>query len=421
MAAMSLFPPGEVVHQVSLVRLSTLIARSVAGVGLVQTEGEVVRPSTRPGRIWFTLRDRAAQITVTCASSRAGRCRTVHGERVRVTGRLTWLPDRGQLQLEAQEVVPVGEGAIQAHLEAIKERLAGDGLLSRPRRRLPMLPATIGVVCGADAAVRADIESVVAVRFPGYPLAFREVNLSGPGAADSIIQGLQDLDAHPEVEVIILARGGGDAVALLPFSDEDLCRAVAAAATPVVSAIGHDRDRPLCDEVADLRCGTPSLAAGAVVPDRAGLQQALDGLLAEAGQVLRARADACQQRLARVDREAALQAGITWSRHHLEQVEGRLEDLDPNRWLADAAWSLRRTAWGAPLLSRLSSSSAALASQARTVEALDPARVLGRGYAIVRGPGGVVLRDPGQVQGGDELDVALARGPLRASVLGGAP
>ncbi len=421
MAPMSLFSPDEVVHQVSLVRLSTLIARSVAGVGTVQTEGEVVRPSTRPGRVWFILRDRAAQVTVTCSSSRAGRCRAVHGERVRVTGRLTWLPQRGQLQLEAQEVVPVGEGAIQAHLEAIRDKLAAEGLLSRPRRPLPLLPATIGVVCGADAAVRADIESVVAARFPGYPLAFREVNLSGPGAADAIIQGLKELDARPEVEVIVLARGGGDAVALLPFSDEELCRAVAATATPVVSAIGHDRDRPLCDEVADLRCGTPSLAAGAVVPDRAALERTLDSLLAEAARAARARVEDGGRRLAAVDRKGALRAGITWSRHRLDQAGSRLGELDTSRWLAQAARSLGRADRDSPMATRLAQAKATLAGQARTVEALDPVRVLERGYAIVRGPGGAVLRSPGQVEGGDELDIALARGPLRATVMGGAP
>src|SRR5947209_11723721 len=115
-----------------------------------------------------------------------------------------------------------------------RRRLAADGLLDRPRRSLPILPTTIGVICGSDAAVRADIESVVAVRFPGYPVEFVEVTVSGPGAVDAITGAMGWLDGRPEVEVIILARGGGDATQLLPFSDETLCRAVGACATPVV-------------------------------------------------------------------------------------------------------------------------------------------------------------------------------------------
>ncbi|HZD65237.1 MAG TPA: exodeoxyribonuclease VII large subunit, partial [Acidimicrobiales bacterium] len=171
---MTLFPPEAVVRRLSLVRLTSEIARSVAQVGRVATEGEVVRPSVRPsGRIWFTLRDRAVQLTVVCPPARARRCRVVHGERVGVTGTLSWSADRGDLRLVADEVVPVGEGAIVAALAETRARLAADGLLDRPRRPLPVLPAAIGVVCGADAAVRADIESVVAVRYPGYPVVFR--------------------------------------------------------------------------------------------------------------------------------------------------------------------------------------------------------------------------------------------------------
>ncbi|MGH9075042.1 MAG: exodeoxyribonuclease VII large subunit, partial [Acidimicrobiales bacterium] len=268
-----LFSSDATVRRLSLVRLSAEIARSVAVIGRVVVEGEVVKPAVRPsGRIFFVLRDRAAQVNVVCPPSRARRCRVVHGERVEVTATLTWATDRGSLHLVAEEVVPVGAGAIAAALEDTRRRLAADGLLTRPRRAVPRLPRLIGVVCGSDAAVRADIESVVAARFPGYPLLFQEATVTGPGAAQSILAGLRALEARPDVDVVILARGGGDASALFPFSDEELCRAMCASAKPVVSAIGHDRDRPLCDEVADLRCGTPSLAATAVVPDRAVLQ-----------------------------------------------------------------------------------------------------------------------------------------------------
>src|SRR3954447_24988645 len=323
----TLFGDGEpaAVRRVSLVKLSSEVARSISAIGRVQVEGEVHRP-TRGGRgaMYFTLRDRAAQISVVCPAARASRCRAVAGERVAVTGTLSWAPDRGQLSLVADEVVPVGEGAIAAMIADARRRLAADGLLDRPRRPLPLLPATIGVVCGNEAAVRADIESVVAVRFPGYPMRFEEVTVSGAGAVDAVIGALQRLDERPDVEVIVLARGGGDATQLLPFSAEDLCRAVCACGTPVVSAIGHEGDRPLCDEVADHRFGTPSLAAAAVVPSRVDLEDDLDRMWATVDGLLERRLGAAETRLQGVDRERALLSGLEVARARLERSAYRL-------------------------------------------------------------------------------------------------
>src|SRR4051794_7921474 len=302
--------PGTV-RRVSLVKLTAEIARSIAVIGRVVVEGEVHRV-TRGGRgaLYFTLKDRAAQISVICPSSRAARCRAVAGERVSAVGVLSWSADRGQLSFIADEVVPVGAGAIAAMIADVRRRLASDGLHDRTRRRLPRLPEVVGVVCGAEAAVRADIESVVAVRFPGYPVEFVEVTVSGPGAVDNVCGAMAWLDARPEVQVIILARGGGDATQLLPFSDETLCRAVGACATPVVSAIGHEGDRPLCDEVADHRYGTPSLAAAAVVPDRAELEAELArlGTLVDAN--VDRRIELAAAKLAGIDREQSLDAGL---------------------------------------------------------------------------------------------------------------
>src|SRR5687767_9078398 len=161
-------------RRISLVRLSAELGRAAAAVGRIAVEGEVVKPSQHPGGVYFTLRDRAAQVSVRCPSNRLARCHVTAGERVLVTGSLSWLTDRGQLQLVAEEVAPVGAGAIAALIEEVRGRLAAEGLLDRPRRTIPRLPQVIGVVCGADAAVRADIESVVADRFPGYPVLFVE-------------------------------------------------------------------------------------------------------------------------------------------------------------------------------------------------------------------------------------------------------
>lgn len=386
------------VRRVTLNRLAAEIARAAAGIGRIAVEGEVVRPTRHPGGTYFTLKDRAAQLPIRCPARNSSRCRTVAGERVLVTGTLTWLNDRGQLQMVAEEVVPVGEGAIAALLAETRAALAADGLLDRPRRSIPRLPMLIGVVCGTEAAVRADIESVVAARFPGYPILFEATNVSGSGAADAIIRSLQALDARPEVDVIILARGGGDAAQLLPWSDDALCRAICAAATPIVSAIGHDGDRPLCDDVADLRCGTPSLAAGAVVPDRRLLHDEIGRLAAGRDIVLHRSLDDARRRLADSAPGAALSAGLVVARHRRERAKARLALVHPTRNVVAAA--------------------ARLTACRRHLDALDPRRVLERGFAIVRDERGSVVRAAVDVVAGETVEIQIAAGRIDARVEG---
>ncbi|HEX2701325.1 MAG TPA: exodeoxyribonuclease VII large subunit, partial [Acidimicrobiales bacterium] len=336
------------VRRLSLVRLSSEIAKSLSVIGRVAVEGEVVMPRSHPGGTYFTLKDRNAQLSVRCPAARAAQWRVVAGERALVSGTVSWLNDRGQLQFVADEIAPVGEGAIAAAVAERRARLDADGLLTRRRRPLPLLPAVIGVVCGTEAAVRADIESVVAVRFPGYPVAWVPTNVSGPGAADAIAAAVAALDARPEVEVIVLARGGGDAAQLLPFSDEALCRAVCACTTPVVSAVGHEGDRPLCDEVADHRFGTPSLAAHAVVPSRQELEDAIGRLRDSRDALVRHRFTAASDRLAAVDRERAVRTGLDLARRRLDQAAARSQLVHPARAVAAAESRLRRVDWSAP-------------------------------------------------------------------------
>jgi exodeoxyribonuclease VII large subunit len=399
------FPPTDIVRRVSLVRLSSELARSLAGIGKVAVEGEVHKPNaganTRSGgRTWFTLRDRAAQISVTVPATRAKRARVVAGERVQVTGVLEWVSAWGALQLVADEVVPVGEGAVAAMIAEARQRLAADGLLDRPRRAVPLLPRVIGVVCGADAAVRHDIESVVAARFPGYPVVFREVAVSGPAAVDDVCFAIDDLAQHEGVDVIVLARGGGDTTQLLPFSDETLCRAVAASQVPVVSAIGHERDRPLCDEVADLRCGTPSLAAAAVVPDRDLLRRRVDEALARAAATVERRADAAARRIGAVDRDRAVLAGVDRARARLAHAGARLALVGPSRHLPSAR--------------------ARLDAHRKHLDALSPQRVLERGYAVVRAAtDGSVVRDASALGKGAVVEVQVAKGTFAAEVVDG--
>jgi exodeoxyribonuclease VII large subunit len=259
--------------------------------------------------------------------------------------------------------------------------------------------------------------------------------VSGSGAALAIMEALQELATDPEMGVIIVARGGGDATQLLPFSDEELCRAIAACPVPVISAIGHESDRPLCDEVADLRCGTPSLAAAAIVPDRQSLHSDLERAGTAARSAVQLAAEASARRLAAVDTFGAVRAGAVLATGRLSRAEARVRALHPRRQLAECSRRLggidsRRPAvraaqqarghllavdWRRPATNQLLRSADRLAADARHLAALSPARVLHRGYAVVRRKGSVVRR-AGQVAPGQAVDVQLAAGRLAARV-----
>jgi exodeoxyribonuclease VII large subunit len=405
------------VRRVTLVRLSALVARAASDIGPVAVEGEVHRVNRgKTGRLWFVLRDRAAQVHVSVPAARLSRCRVVAAERVCVVGRLEWISEWGQLQLLAEEVTPVGAGAVAAAVAEARQRLADDGLLARPRRPIPPLPAAIGVVCGFEAAVRADIESVVAARFPGYPVVFRETTVSGPGAVDRVVEALSELGQRGDVEVIILARGGGDATQLLPFSDEAVCRAVCATPVPVVSAIGHHGDRPLVDEVADLRCGTPSLAAAAVVPDREALHAQLGAVMVAASAAAAARLARAAQRLDAVDRRAAIGRGLERAGGRLDRARGRLVVVHPSSRLKTAGGRLERIDAEGPLRRRVDGAVRQLAAVRREADALSPARVLERGYAVVRRSDGAVVRSASEVVVEERVAIEVARGRISALV-----
>ncbi len=410
--------PGPAVPRtITLIRLAGEMARAVGQLGVVAVEGEVHRPSiSRGGWIFFVLRDRAAQIDVKVPRRHVARCRAVGGERVRVTGTVEWSADRGQVHLVATEVLPVGAGAIAALLEATRRSLRDAGLLDRAPRRWPLLPQRIGVVCGTDAAVRADIESVVAERFAGYPVVFEETTVSGPSAPGAIVGALAALVRRPGIDVVIVARGGGDPTSLLPWSSEEVCLAVAASAVPVVSAIGHEGDRPLCDEVADLRCGTPSMAAAAVVPARRHLQAAIDGLGERAERSFIARRDRSGRRLAVVDTSRSVAAGLDLARARVLRAGERMAAAHPDRSLAAARSRLDAAQWRRPTGEVLGRAAGRLDADARHLRALAPHRILERGYAVVRDADGRVVRRTGDLEVGDRVVVTVAAGSIAARV-----
>ncbi len=422
------------VRVVTLTRLYAEIGRAVAAPGRVQVEGDVHdRRVTQQGAIWFTLRDRAVDLPVLISGGRARRSRIVDGERVSVVGRVTLQQRKLQLRMEAEEVTPVGEGAVAALIAQVRARLGAEGFLDRPRRPIPMLPSGIGVVCGTDAAVRRDIESVVAARFPGFPVRFVETSVQGAGAADAVRRAIDDLVADSGVDVIILARGGGSAVDLLPFSDEDLCRAVAMCTKAVVSAIGHDGDRPVCDEVADLRCGTPSIAAQMVIPEVTVLRDLLDRARRDVERSAQRHLAAGQRELEIVRWDSALDrrcaslrrslAEIRWSNALDLRVDRERVSLSAIAWslVAPARCVVARRQLGAidpagPLRRRVDAGTVQLALLGARTHALSPARVLERGYAVVRSVDGRVLRRAQDTSPGEELTITLATGQIQVEV-----
>jgi len=394
---MELFADAELgPRRVTLVRLSGEIARNLAPIGRIAVDGEVHSARRGGSRLYFTLRDRNARLSVTVPSGRLRHCRAEDGEHVRVTGSLEWDNQRGALRLEAQSVEPIGEGAVAAVVNQARAALAADGILDRIRRPIPRLPRMVAVVCGQEAAVRKDIEAVVLDRFPGFPVVFRVASVSGPGASEGVAAAVAEVDSWPEVDVIILARGGGDATELLPFSDEVLCRVVARCRAAVVSAIGHDGDRPLVDDVADLRCGTPSIAAAAVVPSERELRTSLDEALARCRKGVEWHVETAARRLAAGDPARALAAGLERAASRLERALARLELRHP--------------------MNRLREETARLDGRRRLLDALDPVRVLERGFAIVRASDGRVVRATTGLTPGEELHLQLANGRVSVTV-----
>lgn len=427
-------PMGAAIRQLTLTRLYAEVGRALTNTGRVQIEGDVhdVRV-TRQGAVWFTLRDRAYDLPVLVSAAKARKSRIADGERVAVTGRVTLQQRKVQLLMDAEEVVPVGEGAVAALLAEVRRRLVDAGFVGRERRPIPMLPIGIGVVCGTDAAVRRDIEAVVIAKFPGFPVRFYETQVQGPGAAEAVRRAIEELAIDTHVDVIVLARGGGSAVDLLPFSDEDLCVVIARCAKPIVSAIGHDGDRPVCDDVADLRCGTPSIAAQAVVPDLAALRASLDRALHDAAQTVDRRLASAGTAVDSVRWDASLErrvassnarlAGIGWQHALDRRIRREHEQLGAVAWARvvpdrcdGAARQLAAIVPDAALRRRCERAVNHLTLLRAQMEALSPARVLERGYAVVRTHDGSVLRRAAETSSGDVLDITLAAGQLHVEV-----
>jgi exodeoxyribonuclease VII large subunit len=343
-------------------------------------EGEVteLRRQQRWASVFFTLKDPEDGATVPVQMPRgqfdALDLRLGEGERVHVFGRAELYEQRGELRLKALTIERYGLGAHLAALERLKRKLAAEGLFAAERkRRLPAFPSLVGLVTGNDAAAKRDVLTHIVERFPPANVLVAETYVQGPKAPASIATAITDL-CRRGVDVIVLARGGGSFEDLLPFSDERVVRAVAGCIVPVVSAVGHEQDTPLCDLAADVRASTPTHAARLVVPDLAELR----------GRLGRTR--------------EGLHAG---ARRAAERHATRLDSSHER---------LRR----APLLA-LERRGARLDTLHARLGALSPFATLERGYAIVH-RGGDVVRSAAQVAAGEHVDVRVAEGSFGAVV-----
>ena len=378
------------------------VADWVSRLPTIWIEGELTELRRHAGwaNAFFTLKDPSDGACLPCSIPRgqfdALRLDLEEGERIHVYGRPELFAAKGEFKLRALTLERFGEGDHLAALERLKKKLAGQGLFADSRKRpLPFLPRKIGLVTGNDAAAKRDVITAVTTRFPPAHLVVAETLVQGPRAAAAMVASLEQI-CETGVDVIVLARGGGSFDDLLPFSDERLVRAVAACPVPVVSAVGHEQDTPLCDLAADLRASTPTAAGRVVVPDLAELTARLDAA--------RTALQRGARRTLERDRERneALRARLRRApRHALERERRHVESLNER---------LRR----APLL-LVERKRAALENATARLRVLSPKSTLGRGYAIVRGADGIV-RSSQDVAPGAHVDVQLAEGGFGARV-----
>ena len=393
-----------------LSRLTQNIKIYVDRMSALWVEGQVVQYNPRPGSrmAFFTLRDTESDtsMTVTAFPNVITAISAGFEEGVKVVARVkpVFWERSGSLNLQAAEIHLQGLGDLLAQIERLRQRLAAEGLFDTDRKKpLPFLPRVIGLVCGRNAKAKDDVIVNASARWPAARFEVREVAVQGQYAVREVTQAIAELDSLPQVDVIVVARGGGSVEDLLPFSDEALVRAAAQASTPLVSAIGHEGDAPLLDYVADYRASTPTDAARRIVPD---LAQELDGLAR-----------------AREGMRSAIQRRLAQERYNLDLLVSRpiflapAATLEPHRTFIDSALTSLRT----QVERRLNSERQSILQASATLQALSPQATLERGYSMLRLPSGELVRDASQVPKGTLVEGILAQGRLVAQVVGSTP
>ncbi|MEO7071401.1 MAG: exodeoxyribonuclease VII large subunit [Nostocoides sp.] len=387
--------------------LSMKIADYVDKMSVLWVEGQVVQLNRRPGAAtaYLTLRDpdvdMSLSVSIRVTALDAMATPLTQGTRVVLQAKPEFWTGRGTLMLDARQIRPVGIGELLARIEYLKANLTSEGLFDADRKKpLPFLPRRIGLICGRASAAEKDVVENARRRWPTTEFVIKPVAVQGTSAVEEVIAALRELDAVPDVDVIVIARGGGSVEDLLAFSNEALIRAVASTRTPVVSAIGHDVDTPLLDFIADARASTPTDAAKLVVPDAE----------AEHRLVSSARDRVCR----------ALTSRIGAERRHLVTLRSRPVLADPTAYVRSQRETVdalhhRVTQHLTMTLARETDRIGHLASQVRI---LSPQSTLDRGYAIVTDPDGVVVRASEEVAVEDLLRVQVARGDFAVRALG---
>ena len=398
------------------------------------------------GHLYFTLKDGNAQIRVVMfrSSARLLRFRPADGLQVVVRGRVTVYEDRGELQISAEYIEPKGAGSLQLAFEQLKAKLEAEGLFAAERKKpIPSLPSRIGIVTSTQAAALRDILNILQRRHHSVNVLIFPAQVQGDSASHEVVAAVRYFNQHDNVDVIIIARGGGSAEDLASFNDEVLARTVAASEIPVISAVGHETDFTIVDFVADLRAPTPSAAAELVIRSRQEVEDHAAVLHDRLSRAMRYRLLMCRQALTELAQHGAFtrmmevirqrQQTLDDLTHRMELTERQLLERMRRRWeMISAAvrhYDLRLVLSG--MRKELDSWTTALVAVTRNVllqhrvrserlqtvlESLSPLAILDRGYALVFDAGGKLLKDAAAVKIGDEISARLAHGQIQAAV-----
>jgi exodeoxyribonuclease VII large subunit len=383
------------------------IAGWIDRLGTVWVEGQLTQINIRPGArtVFMVLRDPAADMSLTVTASRDlvenAPVKLAEGVQVVVCGKPNFFTGRGTFTLRLSEIRAVGIGELLARIERLRRLLDAEGLFDpRLKRPIPFLPSTVGLITGRASAAERDVTTVASARWPGVRFAIRNTAVQGPTAVSQIVAALKELDTDPDVDVIVLARGGGSVEDLLPFSDETLCRAIAACRTPVVSAVGHEPDNPLCDLVADVRAATPTDAAKRIVPDTAAEQRLVDDLRRRSAQALR--------------------NWVTREERELAQLRNRPVLAEPLAALTARADEIHRarSAVRRDITRIIDAQTERVGHLSARLATLGPAATLARGYAVVQAVTAegrsAVLRSTVDAPAGTALRVRVGDGAIAA-------
>jgi exodeoxyribonuclease VII large subunit len=394
----------------------------------IWVEGEIsnFKVSTA-GHLYFTLKDERAQLSAVCFrnTARLLRFRPENGKLFRARGRVSTYESRGEYQLVVEVLEPAGLGTLQLAFEQLKEKLEKEGLFRPERKRpIPVFPKKVGVVTSPKSAALRDFLTVLKRRHNAVNVLIFPAEVQGDGASIQIMEGIDYLNRRPDVDVIVITRGGGSMEDLWPFNEERVARAIIRSQKPVISAVGHEIDFTIADFVADLRAPTPSAAAEIVIRSKEELFQRVDQLQSRLEGTLRVRLSRLRQFLA----SKVGSRGFAVAEARIRRLSQRTDDLTFRLEQTGRAGSLtRRQKHAVEIVERrlesgiqqvLKKSHQAFARIAHTLDALSPLAVLERGYAICQTPEGRVVRSVNDVEIGAEVTVRLFEGSLQTKVDG---